>query len=326
MNLDITEALARDRLGPHNANLDPQDIWRRVRRRSYVRVAGVALPILLCMAAVSTVFARPPAARTLLLPSASQPIVAEATETPVTREVPSTSSSSSAEGSASARVRLLELASAARSALPYPEGKFHYSRVEGRASEQSVGEPAPAPTEFVVEVWSAEDNSGRVRHSSGTDTLYGPGELSYGLPGFRQLSGGSEEVLSMLETSDPASGAPIASQLFAKAAQLLGLGAPPEIRGSLYEILADIPAVSVEAGATDLRGRPAITLSIASAHTGALTRSEIFVNPGDGRLLGSRSVLLEPLPAASSMEVPFVTSAVSVVADTRVENTSQVPQ
>ena len=72
-----------------------------------------------------------------------------------------------------------------------------------------------------------------------------------------------------------------AQALFDQAAVALGGPMPQAVRAAVYQVLASVPGVRIKAGVTDLDGRSATALGLAS-HPGNV----IIVDPATGMMLG----------------------------------------
>jgi hypothetical protein len=62
----------------------------------------------------------------------------------------------------------------------------------------------------------------------------------------------------------------------------------PGVRSAVFDALADVPGVRVDAHATDPAGRPAAALSSVSRRGPSVARYVLYIDPGTARVLGSR--------------------------------------
>ncbi|MFD4639025.1 CU044_5270 family protein [Lentzea sp. NPDC058436] len=82
-----------------------------------------------------------------------------------------------------------------------------------------------------------------------------------------------------------------------------------ELRSALYEALLNLPGLRVVEAAANLDGRVGTALGV----SGEKTRDDIIIDPGSGRYIGTRRVLLQPaegVPAGTNISFSAVDSAV----------------
>ena len=156
---------------------------------------------------------------------------------------------------------------------------------------------------LLLESWWALDDSGRIEVLEARDYgidregRFGPGEFPdegdlsefptepAALEAFLLERSGSSGASPRPDVT-PAPDVPLEEgQLWLAIRDFLGdtqyLNATPELRAAMLQVLADVPMVRVEAGATDPLGRPA-TVLLFHAYDADL---EVFVEPGTGDFL-----------------------------------------
>lgn len=322
---DIVRALKVEAQRPYDEeHVDAESIWRQARLRRLGQVLVLGAPALAMMAVIawSAVQTRTAAPLTDGGPRSAEDEAALVAPSEFSTPPVGASASSDAPGS---RAVLLDLAGRVRSAPPNAEGRYHYLRMRQEGVRVVPGTPGPASmSNSETEIWYADDGSGRIRRFDGVvDEVYGPGELPVRVPPPSALPTDAQQVLAVL-TEQHVSDEPLDVHLYYSAVELLQLGAPPQTRATVYEMLAGMSSVTAQPGAPDPHGRPAVRFFIETGYSGAQERLEAFVDPETGLLLGTRSTLLEPMEVISA-EVPFVTSRSTVIEDARVSDVEDAP-
>ena len=105
-----------------------------------------------------------------------------------------------------------------------------------------------------------------------------------------------------------------ASQPFARAVGTLRSGlVPADLRAALYAALVALPAVVIDANATDCEGNPRLAL----VHDDGPTRTELIIDPRDGAFAGERDTLRAPSRLGlAAGTVVLCTSVSNCVVDT----------
>ncbi|WP_183086304.1 CU044_5270 family protein [Mycetocola tolaasinivorans] len=71
---------------------------------------------------------------------------------------------------------------------------------------------------------------------------------------------------------------------------------PADLRAALFRVLARIPGVEVQETGVEIAGQAGVAFSRVDAGSGGKSREELIVDPANGRVIGSRDVLLEDMP------------------------------
>lgn len=240
----------------------------------------------------------------------------------------------SGEQSSEAVSVLQSVASVARAdAAPTETSALTYSKLI-QADVASAPEPSfeySWRATSTIEEWIAPDGSGRIREvtdpaefvgqrdeqnwrSSGADPLgvspgvtdkhVGPRELdgdsSEGaLPPVRDLPADPDQLAEIFEAerARSSSSVPLNVKSFEYAgAVLMHAGSSPELRGALYDLVANIDGVELSGNVRDPIGRVGTGVSIESDYAGIPTRYTLIFDPGTSQPLAQTSRLLEPQP------------------------------
>jgi hypothetical protein len=195
--------------------------------------------------------------------------------------------------------------------LPDDVGAGRYAYVHTRSWDLFVQINEHNTTSEVVpqerHQWLANDGTGRTlvsmsfsngkqlrrdRAASGD-----PADLMWPL---RSLSANEDVLAAQLMRGHPAVNGP-AERFEAIKDAYLQMPLSPTVRSAVLRYLADTPGVSVTGPVTDRAGREGIGFSLESDYTGLPTQYTLIIDPTDGRLLSSESILTT---TAGALNVP----------------------
>lgn len=223
---------------------------------------------------------------------------------------------------------------------PYEEplqGSFVYTRSKSirlaYGGTEAIGWATVVPV--TRELWVAEDGSGRLREVWGTPTflterdreawvavgepaLEGPFTSDEAFPegalhyvDLSDVPADPVELRSLLERRIIMGGPPGDSETFTIIGDLLRLAsAPPDVRGALFHVAADLEAAELIGETTDGSGRPGIAVGYWEDDV----RHDLIFDPDTTQLLGERTVDLRGTIASWSV---YFTSGVVGSTDQR---------
>jgi hypothetical protein len=113
-------------------------------------------------------------------------------------------------------------------------------------------------------------------------------------PPARSLSSDPSELRDQLESWNPGDG-PIDVQVFEHAAfVLLNPEADGSVRAAAFEVIGQLPAVTIDRSASDPLGRATTSASITSAYTGPESTRTVYFDPGSSRAFAYTDTLTRP--------------------------------
>jgi hypothetical protein len=113
-------------------------------------------------------------------------------------------------------------------------------------------------------------------------------------PPARSLSSDPSELRDQLESWNPGHG-PIDVQVFERAAfVLLNPEADGSVRAAAFEVIAQLPKVTIDRSASDPLGRRTTSASITSAYTGAESTRTVYFDPESSRAFAYTDTLTGP--------------------------------
>jgi len=180
------------------------------------------------------------------------------------------------------------------------EGWALWTRVDG---DQVDSEIVPQRST----VWAARDGSGRAvsrRDGPGADTSTTDRDLSRGERSFMwalgSLSSDDAELARQLEQGHPVENGP-AERLVAIADLAAEQPLAPPVRAAVLRYLARTPGLAVAGIVADRSGRRGVAVQIDTTMSGLPNRRTLIVDPDDGQILGSETLLTED---AGMLNVP----------------------
>jgi hypothetical protein len=175
-----------------------------------------------------------------------------------------------------------------------------FTRVDGK---RVTSEVVPQRTSQ----WLADDGSGLIRVVAdlpgGTHREVrraAGGELQHFWP-LRSLSSDDRTLAAQLAQGHPVGDNGAAERLVAVQDAYAESPLAPPVRAALLRYVAATPGVVVTGRVTDRAGRDGVAVSLDSDFSGLPTRYTLIIDPDDGRLLGSESMLTE---RAGKLDVP----------------------
>lgn len=227
------------------------------------------------------------------------------------------------EGPATA-TELLRDASMVAADQPHEASLGRYLYMRTRVQQLVVAGPQGDAWSYVLpideETWIAPDGSGRVRSVFGPVRFLGPRDQQrWEAAGSPELAGGESddvlpegsltyEDLGQLPT-DPTSlraqlvedveaeGLPVNVGVFLRIAELLARGdAGPDLRSSLYEVVAQLPGVELAGEVIDPVGRPGVGVAMSYRQAGTPLRALMIFDEQTTELLAQERILVERAP------------------------------
>lgn len=179
-----------------------------------------------------------------------------------------------------------------------------WTRVDG---DQVTSEVVPQ----TYTTWVAADGSGRsitTRNRPGiepesSDTAFGPDEHSLMWP-FGSISSDDTTLAGQLEQAHPVANGP-AERLVAITDLVREQPLTPAVRAAVLRYLARTPGLAVDGIVTDRAGRRGIAVQVDTGMSGLPERRTLIIDPHDGRILGSETVLTEDA-GALNVRIPSV--------------------
>ncbi len=206
---------------------------------------------------------------------------------------------------------VLNAIAARAAALPDDIGNGRYARMESEGwalwtrveGDQVASEVVPQRST----VWAARDGSGRVvsrRDGPGTDTSTTDRDLPRGERSFMwalgSLSSNDAELARQLELGHPVGNGP-AERLVAITDLAAEQPLAPPVRAAVLRYLARTPGLAVAGIVADRAGRRGVAVYIDTTMSGLPERRTLIVDPDDGQVLGSETLLTED---AGMLNVP----------------------